>query len=322
MLKVLHAIAIAITMVLSLGTNAVQAEETQLALVQRTFDALKQSASALDHGDANKALTLLNGIKSSSEQLRGTAELFARQAATAADLRESEARGVTQKITETFQAEQAADKEIRELEARGADLTAQLERANANRDALAAQADEYRREVKMRNECKDHFMEGIFYSGECWRLSFADLFAHRWIDLNNNINDNNAQRRNIEAARYDLSRQLNAQQGRLNETRARKTQLEAQRQQLETQVRTLRAAVVSLSDASVFWTDTVTLIESRITSIETLQQNVKLLVGRADRKANAPVFDSYDKETVRSLEATLIDFARTLDNRTNILLQH
>ncbi|MBK7237579.1 MAG: hypothetical protein IPI02_18875 [Sterolibacteriaceae bacterium] len=65
----------------------------------------------------------------------------------------------------------------------------------------------------------------------------------------------------------------------------------------------------------------MTLIGSKTTSIETLQQSLQILAKRANRTSTAPVFDSYDKEAVRSLEATLIDFARTLDNNTNILLQ-
>ncbi|MBK6973019.1 MAG: hypothetical protein IPH26_08730 [Sterolibacteriaceae bacterium] len=317
MSKLLGGIAIAIALVLTV--TAAQAGD-QLTLVQRTFDALRQSATALEQGDAGKAQALLAGIKSSAEALRGTAERFGKQAAAAAEQREAEARAVTTKITETYQAEQAADKEIRELEAQIATLTVQLEAANTMRNALEAQAAVYRREVAMRNECKNQPLEGIFYSGECWRLSFEDVFANRWIALNNNIKDNNTQRNNIENARHNLNGQLNSQQGKLGETRARKAQLEAQRTRLEQQVKTLRAAVVSLSDASVFWTDTVTLIGSKITSIETLQQSLQILAKRANRTSTAPVFDSYDKEAVRSLEATLIDFARTLDNNTNILL--
>jgi len=78
--------------------------------------------------------------------------------------------------------------------------------------------------------------------------------------------------------------------------------------------------VVSLTDATLFWRDTATLIGSRITSIGTLQESLQLLAKRARGTSTAPVFDSYEKEEVRSLEATLIDFARTLDNGTNILL--
>jgi chromosome segregation ATPase len=316
--KLLHAIAVALTLFLSAG---VAQAETHLALVQRTFDALRQSASALDRGDFGKAQALLGGIKSSAETLRVTAEQFSKQAAQAEKLREAEARDAAAQITNTHKAEQAADKEVRDLEAKMGDLSKQLDAANATRRALDAQAAIYYQEVDMRRQCKAHFAEGIFWSGQCWTLSFQDVFGGRWRNLNNDIEGNNRQRTEIENARRNLSSQLEKQQRQLGETRARKTQLEAERHRLEQQVKTLKAAVVSLADASLFWTDTATLIESRLTSIGTLQQNVQLLMKRADRPASAPVFDSYDKEEVRSLEATLINFAQTLDKRTNILLK-
>jgi hypothetical protein len=318
MLKLLSAIAIALTLFLTAG---IAQAETQLALVQRTFGALRQSAAALEQGDASKAQALLAGIKSSAETLRGAAERFAKQAAETEKVREAEARAVTEKITSTYQAEQAADNKVRELEAKIADSKAQLEKANATRDSLQAQSNEYQREARFRKECKEHFADGFFWDIECTKLGFQDLFANRWINLNSDIASNNTQRNNIENARRDLDKQLNFQQGELGNTRTRKAQLENQRRVLDQQAKTLRAAVVSLSDASLFWTDTATLIGSKITSIDTLRENVQILAKRANRPSAAPVFDSYDKEEVRSLEATLIDFARTLDNNTNILLK-
>lgn len=303
---------------LALGTAQA---ETQEALLQRTFDALKQSATALERGDTDKATALLASIKTAAENLHATAERFGKQAAATEKQREAEARAVVEQITQTFNAEQAAAREVNELTARIADSTAQLERANQVRAILEIQAEAYRREVQLRRECLAQPLQGMFYSWECWRLSFEDVFASRWIHLNNAIEGNNTERRNIENARRDLGNQLAGQQNLLRETTARKQRLEAQRQALHQQAKTLRAAVVSLSDASLFWNDTVVLIGSRITSIETLQQGVQILVGRANKAAPSPVFDSYDKEEVRSLEATLIDFARTLDKQTNILLK-
>jgi DNA repair exonuclease SbcCD ATPase subunit len=314
---ILRAVAL---LLLSLVLGTAQAE-TQVALVQRTFDALKQSAAALEQGDANRGLGLLESIKASAETLRATAERFGKQAAEAEKQREAEARSVTTQITDTYRAEQAADKEVGELTAKINDLAAQLTAANATRDALAAQSAEYGREVQIRRECLAQPLEGMFYSWACWRLSFQDVFASRWAYLKNDIEGNNAQRINIENTRRDLSGQLSTQQARAREASARKVQLESQRQTLEKQSKTLRAAVVSLSDASLFWTDTARLIDSKITSVETLQQNLQILVGRANKSSSSPVFDRYDKEEVRSLEATLVDFARTMDNQTNILLK-
>lgn len=314
--KLIHALV----MVFVLAFGLARADGTQLANVERTFDAMRQSATALEQGDAARAQALLNDVKASAEALRSTAEGFRKQAAAAADRREAEVRDLTTRITDTFQAEQAADREIQGLEGRIADLNAQLVQANATRDQLEAQAAVHRQEVKMRADCKAHFMEGIFYSTECWRLSFQDVFAHRWIDLNNEIDSNNRQRNEIEAARWSLRDQLGSQQRTLGETRTRKAELERQRSDLEQQAKALRAAVVSLSDAALFWTDTVTLIGSSISTIDTLQQGLQVLARRAQQTAPAPVFDRYDQEAVRSLEDTLKDFARTLDDRSSILL--
>ena len=314
--KLIHALV----MLLVLAFRPAAADTTQLALVERTFEALRQSSTALEQGDTARAQGLLSDIKGSAEALRNTAESFARQAGTAADRREAEAREVTTRITETFRAEEAADQEIKGLEARIADLNAQLVKANETRDQLEAQSAIHRQEVQMRQECKAHFWDGIFYSTECWRLSFQDVFAHRWIDLNNEIAGNQSQRNEIERARWSLQNQLSAQQRTLAETRARKVELDAQRSALEQQAKTLRAAVVSLSDAALFWTDTVTLIGSNIATIDTLQDGLQLLAKRAGTSAPGPVFDRYDQQAVRSLEDTLKDFARTLDDRSNILL--
>jgi hypothetical protein len=310
----------AIALLLSL-TLATAHAETQEALLQRTFDALKQSANALERGDTESATALLGGIKTAAQTLLATAEHYGRQAAESEKQREEEARAVIEQVTQTFRAEEAAGSQVRELTASVADLNAQLQAANQLRSMLETHAALYRQEVRMRQECRAQPLEGFFYSGECWRLSFADVFENRWIHLNNAIAGNNTQRNNIESALRDLNRQLASQQNLLRETGARKAQLESQRQALHRQAGVLRAAVVSLGDASLFWMDTVTVIGSRIDSIEMLQQNVRLLMRRASRESPAPVFDSYDKEEVRSLEATLLDFARTLDNQTNILLR-
>lgn len=312
--------AISISLALSLTTGAAQAD-TQLALLERTFSALEESANALEQGNSAKALGLLDSIKSSAQTLHETAERFAKQAAEMEKQREAEARDVAATITETYQAEQAADREVNELKSQIVNLTEQLDAANVTRDKLAAEATVYRQEVQLRRECKDHFAEGMFWNWECWRLSFEDVFASRWIHLNNDIDGNVRERNNIERMRSDLSRKLVTQQARVSETSTRKAWLETQHQALDQQVKTLRAAVVSISNASLFWTDTATLIMSKITSIETLQQELKILIGRANQNSVAPVFDRYGTEEVRSLEATLKDFARTLDNRTNILLQ-
>lgn len=319
MSRLLRAIAFALTITLSLSAGMACAE-SQLALVQRTFNALNQSSAALDRGDVARAQTLLADVRSSAETLKGNAEHFEQQARASEERVEAEARRTADLATQTAQAAVAAENEVRGLEGKIAESRTKLEKANQTRVSLENQMRVYQEEVALRNECKAHFMDGLFWSGECWRLGWADLTSKRWEALNRDIVDNNTQHNRIENEQLSLRRQFYTQEATLRQTQERKRELDASSQMLGQRVKTLKATVVSLSSASKFWRETATLIGSNVTSIETLQQNLKILSGRAQAKSPAPVFDSYDKEEVRSLQATLIDFARTIDNGTNILL--
>lgn len=319
MSRLLRAIALVLAVTFSLFPGFACAE-TQLALVQRTFDALNQSSAALDRGDFARAQSLLAGIRSSAEALQGNAERFALQAKETDVRTEANARRTADLIAQTVQAEQAADREIQDLDGKIADSKVQIDRANQTRVDLENQMKVYQQEVAMRNECKSRFMDGLFWNTECWRLGWADLTQNRVDALNRDIKDNVAQLSDIQSAQFDLTRRLSDQQERLRSAQTRKVQLEAELQELDQRIKTLKAAVVSLTNASFFWKDTATLIRSKVMSIDTLQQNLRILAGRAQATSTAPVFDSYDKEEVRTLQATLIDFARTLDKGTNILL--
>ena len=142
------------------------------------------------------------------------------------------------------------------------------------------------------------------------------MFANRWKALNNDIADNQRQRMRIEGDRQAARDEREAALHRIEMLKARKAELQARRSQLEGEEKTLRAAVVRLTDAVVFWRDLGVLINSDIGTVETLQDSVQ----RADAQAPTPVFDRYDAESVRSLEDTLKDFARSIDNGRNILL--
>ena len=96
--------------------------------------------------------------------------------------------------------------------------------------------------------------------------------------------------------------------------------LQARRSQLDREQNTLRAAVTRLTDAVQFWRDLGVLVQSNIGTVAMLQDSVQRLAQRASTQAPTPVFDRYDAETVRSLEDTLKDFARSIDDGRNILL--
>src|SRR5215831_8734877 len=287
----LRLIAVAIMFVL---TATWARAETQLAQVQAAFDALRKSDAALKQGDPQKAKVLLADIKSSAETLRGTAERFGKQAEEAEKRRQAEALEVTTLITQTKQAEDAADKEVGVLQAKIAGLQAHRANVVQNLEKLNQQAAPLRQEAEMRQRCDASV--GSFFSnfGECMRLGFADLFWQQWQRTNNDIRDLNIQYQQAVNALQDPTKQLGPVEALLNQTRSRKTKLESDRKRLEQQAGVLKAAVVSLMDASLFWRDTVTLIGSSVTSIETLQQGVQLLIQRADKRSEAPVFDTYE----------------------------
>lgn len=303
MSKLLHAIAIAI--VLSQTVAVAQAAETQLALVERTFEALKQSATALDQGDFSKAQALLASMESAAKTLHSTAERYGKEASAAADRREAEARAVTTQITENFNKEQAATKAMGEIEAEIANRTVRIEKA-AKRHA------DLQKEISR--------LEERMKSPGFWRARGSSPWS---IDrYYRDLEDNKKQRSALESELSTLRKELNAHQTNLSEVKRHKAQLEAHRGELQQQDRNLRAAVISLSDASLFWTDTATLIDSRArSSIEDLRVNVRLRLKRADQLSPAPVFNSYDKIETRTLEETLKEFAQTLDNGTSIVLK-
>ncbi len=303
MSKLLHAIAIAI--VLSQTVAVAQATETQFALVERTFEALKQSATALDQGDFSKAQALLASMESAAKTLHSTAERYSKEASAAADRREAEARAVTTQITENFNNEQAATKAMGEIEAAIADKTVRIEKAAKEHTDLQQQIG--RLEERMKGP-------GFWRAHGRWPPSIDRYYR--------DLEDNKKQRSALESELSTLRVELNAHQTNLSEVRRHKAQLQAHRGELEQQDRNLRAAVISLSDASLFWTDTATLIDSRArSSIEDLKVNVRLRLKRADHLAPAPVFSSYDQIETRTLAETLKEFAKTLDNGTNIVLK-
>ena len=146
----------------------------QLQQVTQVFDALHRSEAALAAGDTTRAQALLGDIQGAAKALERETQDYVNRAREQADRRQAEALVTTQRIDELYQQELLADKTVREREARIAELDAQLAQNSAVRTRLDADMAEYMREVKIRAECKAQPLEGMFYSWECWRLSFAD----------------------------------------------------------------------------------------------------------------------------------------------------
>ena len=296
------------------------ADGAQLQRVTRVFDALHQSEAALAAGNTSRAQALLTDIRSAADGLRQDTETYVNRARGAADRRQADVLRTVQEIDETFRLEGEADREMRDRQARIADLDVQLAEVARVRVALDARMAELRQEARTRDECRAHPLEGMFYSWECWRLSFADVFANRWKALNNEAADNQRQRIQIEMDRQGAGNERDRAQRSLDMLRARKADLQARRSQLDREQNTLRAAVTRLTDAVQFWRDLGVLVQSNIGTVAMLQDSVQRLAQRASTQAPTPVFDRYDAETVRSLEDTLKDFARSIDDGRNILL--
>lgn len=314
--RLLRTLALALT--LASGLSAARAE-VQQDLVQRTLGNLRASAAALQQADPGKAQALLTQIRSSAESLRTTAAQYQTQAAAAEASRQKELIALAQQIDDTYAAEKKANAEVLALSTNIASLNAQYQAGVAQ---LAKLQEDWRRlmeEARLSHECNNRWDKGFFY-GPCWELAGAQLF-------NNRLSQWHTDKADIENRSRPLMNDINskmaerrAKEQELSATRTRKAQLEVDRQRLHARQEALRKAVVHLTDASTFWRDIVTLAGSGITSVQTLQSDVEMLVKRAQRTASVPVFDQYDRQEIRTLEATLLDFARTLDSRTNFLL--
>jgi DNA repair exonuclease SbcCD ATPase subunit len=317
MIRWLSAIALALALAISATVSGAQ----QLQLVQSALDALRRSAAALDHKDAGKAAEVLAGMKTSIETLSGTFSTFRTHAETAAKKREQELLGVIQQITRVFEAEQAAEKKLRELPGKIGLLEGSYKTLEAKRIDLNRQMAAYKEEVDFRNQCKSKFAEGIFWSTRCTALGFADLFEGRVSRLNSDIERNNRERGQIGGELSNLRRELQGAQATLQQAQRDKPRLEAERAQLQAKEGGLRQAVVNLNDAVLFWDDIRTLVDSRLSSpIGTLQDKASRLVRRTQQAGQAPAFSSYDIRKIATFRDTLIEFARTLDNQTNVLL--
>ena len=291
----------------------------QERLVRTAFDALRQSSDALDRGDHNRAASLLLGIQSTTRTLHNSAETFQKKAKDAADRTQSQLLANQTRIDETIRDERSVQTEQDNLSATIAQLTAKLNDLHPRLEQLERDMEPLHAEARKRQWCNDNVFKALF-DGDCIKFGFQDLFAGRWKDLNNQIADVRRQQDELHGKLQNLTGELRGKQVRLGNVAIQRRSLETERRYLQQQSGTFRDAVTSLADASKFWAETIVLIGSKLSSIETLQESVHLLVKRADAKTPTPVFDSYDKTEITSLENSLLQFARALDNNTNILL--
>jgi chromosome segregation ATPase len=279
--------------------------QTHLQLVQRTFDALRQSQAALDHGDFDKARSLLTDIGATVETLRGTADQYSTQAGTLADQRQKEAEAVATQSTKAYQDEQTEDKAVR-------DHLPQI----AGKERQIHETVEQRRQLEREKEKMERKSKSLM-ARRYAELSFRGAEFRQLPTL---INDKQTQIDRLQSELNNLNQQLNQHQTAVAQARQRIQELGQRRAELDKQLLTLRAAVVNLQDASVFWKELTILIDHQKSgSVENLKENLRLRLKRAGAHSTTPVFDSYDKLEFVTLEDALKNFAQTLDNGTNIL---
>lgn len=290
----------------------------QEQLVRTAFDGLRQSSAALDRGDHQRATQILTGLQATASTLRASAESFQKQAKEAEQRAQQQLIDNQNQIDRSIRDENTAQREENEINGALAQLGAERDTLGSRLRQLEKDLEPLRAEASTRQWCNDKWYRQ--FDPQCLKLGLEDLFAGRWKTLNNQIADVRRQQNELTGKLNGLNRDLAGKQRRLREVVAQKQNLQKQRPALQKKAGVLRDAVVSLTDAATYWADTVVLIQSKMASLETLQDGVRILVKRADNKKQAPVFDSYDKTEISSLENTLLHFARTIDNRTNILL--
>jgi uncharacterized phage infection (PIP) family protein YhgE len=120
----------------------------------------------------------------------------------------------------------------------------------------------------------------------------------------------------LSQEQQNLAGDLGRLQNEANQVRDRKGQLEAQRRRLEGLDRAARAAVATLSDINLFWAQAEAIMQGRMSNgIELLRDVVPAL----DKDVEAPMFDDFDKQQIRSLRVAMLDFAQSVDSGKNFL---
>jgi hypothetical protein len=308
----------ALVLVLTLGLTAIVARaEPQYPLVMATIDTFTRAAAALETGDSQAADQLLARMAALAASLRASAERLRAQAETGRAACEKRSLAVVAEISQTYAEEKALDHDVQTLAAQQADLNAQHAKLASDAAVLEAQMVPLRAEAQVRKRCAESVAGWFENFGTCMSLGFQDLFERRVDHLNNEARDLQRRRQELRAQAAALDQRLAARRAEKAQKERRARDLAAHRQRLEGQDRALRAAVTSLSDITVFWGRAESLAAVRVGSrVAVLKDLLPLL----DQTSNRPVFDAYDREEIRSLRTTMLDFSRTLDAGTNFLL--
>ncbi len=286
------------------------------ARTRAVIDAFVRAAAALERGDRATAAQDLDGMAASVSSMREVAERYSGLAQTMGSACQARSVAVVNEIQTTYQQEKQKEDELTELKARSQNLDAQSQQLQSDIGRVNAEKQPLIEEAKYRNRCAAE--PGLWFQGgnRCWEFSVQDAFNNRYQHVNDHLADLQRQQRNLLQVGGDLARESARLQNEANQARNRKAELEAQRRRLETLDRATRAAATTLSDINLFWSQAETMMRGRMSNgIELLRDVVPAL----DKTAEAPLFDNFDKQQVRSLRDTMLDFAQSIDSGKNFL---
>jgi predicted nuclease with TOPRIM domain len=306
------AVAIAFTAVATPGW----AGSDDAARTRAAIDAFTRAAEALEQGDRATAAQSLDGMAASVTGLREVAARYGDLAQKAKSACRARAIAVTNEIQSTYQQEQEKTEELARLQARSQNLDAQLRQLQSDIAGVNAQRQPLIEEAKYRNRCASE--PGLWLQGgnRCWELSFQDAFNNRYQHVNDQLKDLQGLQQRKFQEQQDLAGGIARLQNEANQVRDRKAQLEAQRRSLESLDRASRAAVATLSDINLFWAQAEAIMQGRMSNgIDLLRDVVPAL----DKDIEAPLFDDFDKQQIRSLRVAMLDFAQSVDSGKNFL---
>ncbi|WP_144186776.1 hypothetical protein [Elioraea rosea] len=293
--------------------------DDQRAQTRAALNALEQATVALERGDTGEAAFLLAYMSDSVKALNATAQRY-RETARAAE-QQCQARSVA--LISAIETNHARQQELeRQDEQLGAEIRVQREQVEnylAGQGPLGARAREIREEIHFTALCIND--NGFYYDtrnfGRCFVKVWESRTSTRIGQLNDELNDLSRRYMALQNAINAAEEKQRMLQSELAVHRTETAELRAQRAGLEQQDRAVRLAVVALSDVTVFWDKALSLLGVNVANRLGL---LKDLLPTLDVTSHVPVFDDYDRSEIRSLRATLHDFATSVDERDNFLL--
>jgi predicted nucleic acid-binding Zn-ribbon protein len=311
-----HGLGLAAALAVSSLVMPALAASDEAARTRAAIDTFVRAAAALEHGERDTATQTLDGMTASVESLRELAARYSGFAQQAQSSCQARSIAVTGEIQSTYQREQQTEDELSQLQARSRNLDAQLQQLQSDIVRVNTERQPLVDEANYRNRCASEPGLWLEIGNRCWELSFQDAFNNRYQHVNNQLTELQGRQQNLQQVRGDLTRDNARLQNEANQARTHKAELEAQRRRLEGLDRATRAAVTALSDINLFWAQAEAIMKGRLSNgIELLRDVVPAL----DKAVEAPLFDDFDKQQIRSLRNTMLDFAQSVDSGKNFL---